>query len=71
MADGRICAGIGFTQIKPDLRGASMPDRRDHSSAERAGYRVQGHVELSPSVTKRPCPGCSFAGNSFTVNREQ
>jgi len=25
MADGRIRDGIGFTQIKPDLRRASMP----------------------------------------------
>jgi hypothetical protein len=35
MADGRICDGIGFAQIKPDLRCASMPDRMDHSSTER------------------------------------
>jgi hypothetical protein len=35
MADGRICDGTGFAQIKPDLRCASMPDRRDHSSTER------------------------------------
>jgi len=35
MADRRICAGTGFAQIKPDLRSASMPDRRDHSSTER------------------------------------
>jgi hypothetical protein len=35
MADGRICDGIGFAQIKPDLRCASTPDPRDHSSTER------------------------------------
>lgn len=35
------------------------------------GYRVQAHVELSPSVTKRRAPGCSFAGNLLTVDREQ
>ena len=35
MANGRIRDGIGGAQIKPDLRCASMPDRRDHSSTER------------------------------------
>jgi hypothetical protein len=41
MADGRICDGIGFAQIKPDLRCASMPDRSDHSSTEpRLGARL-------------------------------
>jgi len=46
MADGRICDGISFAQIKPDLRYASMPDRMDHSSTERrVGVRSPG-----------PCP---------------
>jgi hypothetical protein len=35
MDDGRICDGIGFAQIKPDLRCASTPDRRGHASTER------------------------------------
>jgi hypothetical protein len=35
MADGRIRDGTGLAQIKPDLRCASMPDERDHSSTER------------------------------------
>src|SRR5204862_2919551 len=50
MADGRICDGTCFAQIKPDLRCASMPDRRDHSSTERrvsARLSTQGYALLA------------------------
>jgi hypothetical protein len=48
MADGRICDGIGFAQIKPDLRCASMPDRMDHSSTERrVGERLSTRASRS------------------------
>jgi hypothetical protein len=47
MADGRICDGIGFAQIKPDLRCASMPDRRDHSSTERTELDDMHRAALS------------------------
>jgi hypothetical protein len=49
MADGRICDGIGFAQIKPDLRYASMPDRGDHSSTERRFY-VRAVIERTRDV---------------------
>jgi hypothetical protein len=51
MADRRICDGIGFAQIKPDLRCASMPDRRDHSSTERRQCARSPRRTVSLSVT--------------------
>jgi hypothetical protein len=49
MADGRIRDGIGGAQIKPALRCASMPDRRDHSSTERR----LGRIPILMTITKR------------------
>src|SRR5689334_12367989 len=53
MADGRICDGIGFAQIKPDLRCASMPDRSDHSSTE----AVRDRRHRSRAAAERDWPG--------------
>jgi len=62
----------GSPTLQTDLLCAATTGKIDQSkTAQIGGYRVQGHVELSPSVTKRPCPSRSFAGNSLTVNREQ